>query len=118
MLLLCPPQHRLRPQSSPLEPHLLCTGSYDERVRLWDTRNLIRPTMTAEASTPTTWCTSAWRLPQSSDHATAQNLRSRCPQVGAGGGVWRLRWHPHDPQLLLAACMHNGFASTLVVMLR
>lgn len=65
-------------QSSPAIEHLLVTGSYDERVRLWDLRMLRRPT-----------CTS---------------------QVTTGGGVWRLKWHPHDPKLLLAACMHNGFA--------
>ena len=35
-------------QSSPHQEHIVCTGSYDERARLWDTRNLNRPVLTAE----------------------------------------------------------------------
>lgn len=26
-----------------------------------------------------------------------------------GGGIWRIKWHPYNQNLLITACMYNGF---------
>ncbi|KAK3882844.1 hypothetical protein Pcinc_012814 [Petrolisthes cinctipes] len=38
-----------------------------------------------------------------------RKLRFPLFSQSVGGGVWRLKFDPHNGDLLLAACMHNGF---------
>ena len=64
-------------QSHPLREHLLATGSFDECLMIWDSRNMTSPL----------------------SKVTLED-----------GGVWRLKWHPSDPNLLLAACTRAGAA--------
>jgi len=65
---------------SPHHRGLVATGSYDGRARFYDTVSPRRPKLIATVDV-----------------------------AGSGAGVWRLRWSPNDPRLLLAACTFGGF---------
>ncbi|KAL9932050.1 hypothetical protein V8E36_009111 [Tilletia maclaganii] len=39
----------------------------------------------------------------------ARSTRTPLQTLDVGGGIWRTKWHPHDPARLLLGCMHNGF---------
>ncbi|CAD7698740.1 unnamed protein product [Ostreobium quekettii] len=48
------------------------------------------------------------------EHLRIWDLRNVAKPVTAKkaslqGGVWRVKWHPRKRDLILAACMHNGF---------
>ncbi|XP_064641256.1 diphthine methyltransferase-like [Lineus longissimus] len=38
-----------------------------------------------------------------------RRMKAPLSETPTGGGVWRLKWHPTSPELLLTASMHNGF---------
>ncbi|CAA6673082.1 unnamed protein product [Spirodela intermedia] len=88
-------------------PQLLFTGSDDCCLSCWDLRLSLQ---THSSSNPHTLLTGSydeflrvWDL-----RATSRPLSQG--SVCLGGGVWRLKPHPDVSDLILAACMHNGFA--------
>ncbi|EDX01035.1 diphthine methyltransferase [Drosophila yakuba] len=62
--------------SHPRHKNHLLTGSYDEQLRLFDTRSMKRT----------------------------------LAQLDLSGGIWRLKPHPAQPDLILAACMYTNFS--------
>ena len=65
-------------ESHPTRPYSFVTGSYDEKVRLWDTR------------------------------MGTQNSKAILQEINVGGGIWRLKWHPKRMDTLLVAAMYGG----------
>lgn len=105
-------------------PHLLYTGSDDCCFSCWDLRespsNLVfrnarshKMGVCCIAQNP---MNSNMLLTGSYDESIRLwDIRSISKPVNEkslclGGGVWRIKYHPYLSNLVLAACMHNGFA--------
>lgn len=85
---------------------LIATGSYDGRVRVWDSRSPREPHLVC-----------ASRAEEGGEQGNGGEAGSSpsppsSPSSAAhlGGGAWRLVWHPHGEPRLLCAAMHAGFA--------
>ncbi|XP_009759212.1 uncharacterized protein LOC107772927 isoform X2 [Nicotiana tabacum] len=106
------------------QPQLVYTGSDDCKFSCWDLRedpsnlafqNRKVHTMgicciTKRPSDPYTLLTGCY-----DEHLRVWDVRSISKPVhetsiSLGGGVWRIKYHPSVPNLVLTACMHNGFA--------
>jgi diphthamide biosynthesis protein 7 len=64
-------------QSSPFTEHIVATGGYDEKLRIWDARKGFSSEM-------------------------------QVSKIAPNGGVWKIKWHPHDSHTLGIACMYAG----------
>ncbi len=64
----------------PRQEHLFACGSYDETMAVMDLRFV----------------------------SSSQAPKLLCHSDPLGGGLWRLKWHPHDDTRLLVAAMHGG----------
>ncbi|XP_052174691.1 uncharacterized protein LOC127789760 [Diospyros lotus] len=106
------------------QPQLVYTGSDDCKFSCWDLRecpsNLVFQNskihkmgvccISKSPSNPHTLLTGSY-----DEFLRAWDVRSISKPINEtslclGGGVWRIKPHPSVPALVLAACMHNGFA--------
>ncbi|CAH9072133.1 unnamed protein product [Cuscuta europaea] len=107
------------------QPQLVYSGSDDCKFCCWDLRhdtskspifkNIKTHTMgicciTKNPNDPNALLTGSY-----DEHLRIWDVRSMsrpiCQRsISLGGGVWRIKFHPTTPDLVLIACMHNGFS--------
>eukprot|EP00268_Persea_americana_P030517 TRINITY_DN2952_c0_g1_i1.p1 TRINITY_DN2952_c0_g1~~TRINITY_DN2952_c0_g1_i1.p1 ORF type:complete len:346 (+),score=67.64 TRINITY_DN2952_c0_g1_i1:277-1314(+) len=106
------------------QPQLLYTGSDDCRLSCWDLRGSTPNPVFQNSETHKMGVCCITKSPTNSnvlltgsydEFLRVWDVRSVSKPVNEsstclGGGVWRIKHHPELSGLVLAACMHNGFA--------
>ncbi|XP_071813276.1 diphthine methyltransferase-like [Apostichopus japonicus] len=103
------------------QPELIWTGGDDCRLKVWDTRSDCTCPVFVSKRHSMGVCSIQSNKHNENIMASGsydetiflwdnRQLKSPLHETNVGGGVWRLKWHPDkDVDLLLGACMHNGF---------
>ncbi|KAF6166572.1 hypothetical protein GIB67_005434 [Kingdonia uniflora] len=108
----------------PHQPELVYTGSDDCRFCCWDLREGLSKLAFQNSKIHTMGVCCISKSPSDpnklltgsyDEYLREWDVRSISKPVSEnsirlGGGVWRIKHHPVVPGLVLAACMHNGFA--------
>ena len=102
------------------DPNIVYSGADDTLLKIWDIRQCQTPTH-INRKHPMGICSININEKNSNEFLTGsfdeylrqwdkRNLTNPIKTVKLGGGVWKIRAHPcSTDQLLLCACMHNGF---------
>jgi len=99
-------------------PNYLYSGGDDSLFRMWDVRDVTRPVFTNKSHQAGVCSIRSHHL---NEHIVATGSYDELIRVwdkrqwiqplleiNAGGGVWRLKWHPTQAFRLVAACMYGG----------
>lgn len=106
------------------QPHMVYTGSDDCKFSGWDIRESPFKLAFQNSKIHKMGVCCIANIPSDSntlltgsydEYLRVWDVRSISKPVNEtsvclGGGVWRIKHHPFIPGLVLAACMHNGFA--------
>ncbi|GAA0161747.1 methyltransferase [Lithospermum erythrorhizon] len=106
------------------QPHLLYTGSDDCNFSCWDLREDPSTTVFQNSRSHKMGVCCIMKNPSDpnilltgsyDEYLRVWDVRSTSrpvveTSISLGGGVWRIKYHPFIPNLVLTACMHNGFA--------
>eukprot|EP00040_Diaphanoeca_grandis_P006718 m.38423 g.38423 ORF g.38423 m.38423 type:complete len:404 (-) comp17910_c0_seq1:78-1289(-) len=104
------------------DANVLYSGADDAKLKVWDVRT--SPSNGAVQTNSRSHEAGVCSIQSHADHEycfvsgsydesarvwDSRKLKSPISQINAGGGVWRVKWHPTHDNLLLCASMHGGF---------
>jgi diphthamide biosynthesis protein 7 len=99
--------------------NVVLSGGDDAKLKLWDVRSTTRPMQVLQHFEAGVTCISTnpknfniCAVGSYDETLALYDVRkASVPLLHSkplGGGIWRIKWHPHDPNRLLLAAMHGG----------